>query len=111
MFFYFLFPDLIAENWYPQTYIITDGDTLKRNGVRYRLEGLDAPEINQICPLIIRLGMWISSSLYLEQLHGKEGLSVRILGKIAKRTLIRCYIFKDDNRMDIEILWLKRDML
>ena len=48
---FFFPPSLIAENWYPQTYIITDGDTLKRNGVRYRLEGLDAPEINQICTL------------------------------------------------------------
>ena len=35
-----------ALDWNPQTYTITDGDTLKRNGIRYRLEGMDAPEIN-----------------------------------------------------------------
>ena len=38
-------------DWNPETYSITDGDTLKRNDVRYRLEGMDAPEINQICAL------------------------------------------------------------
>ena len=39
---FFFSISLIAENWNPQTFTITDGDTLKRNGVRYRLEGLDA---------------------------------------------------------------------
>ena len=47
IFFIFFFSiSLIAEDWNPQTYTITDGDTLKRNGISYRLEGMDAPEIN-----------------------------------------------------------------
>jgi len=29
---------------------ITDGDTLKQNGVTYRLWGIDAPEAKQVCP-------------------------------------------------------------
>ncbi len=28
---------------------VTDGDTLRLNGTNYRLEGIDAPEIDQIC--------------------------------------------------------------
>ena len=28
---------------------ITDGDTLKQNGVTYRLWGIDAPEAKQVC--------------------------------------------------------------
>jgi endonuclease YncB( thermonuclease family) len=29
---------------------ITDGDTLKQEGVTYRLWGIDAPEAKQVCP-------------------------------------------------------------
>lgn len=29
---------------------ITDGDTLRMNGVTYRLHGIDAPETKQDCP-------------------------------------------------------------
>ena len=29
---------------------ISDGDTLKQNGVTYRLWGIDAPEAKQVCP-------------------------------------------------------------
>ena len=106
---FFFPPSLIAENWYPQTYIITDGDTLKRNGVRYRLEGLDAPEINQICTLNNQ--DWecgLAAALYLEQLHGKEGFECKDRGQDRyKRILVRCYIFKDDNRMDIGSIMVK----
>ena len=49
--FFFLTLNVQAEDWNPQTYTITDGDTLKRNGIRYRLEGMDAPEIKQNCTL------------------------------------------------------------
>ena len=93
----------IAKDWTPKTYAITDGDTLKRNGVRYRLEGIDAPEINQICTLNNQ--DWecgLAAALYLEQLHGIEGFECEDLGQDRyKRILARCYIFKDDNRMDI----------
>ena len=46
--FLFLTLNVQAEDWNPQTYTVIDGDTLKRNGIRYRLEGMDAPEINQL---------------------------------------------------------------
>src|SRR4051812_6032193 len=29
---------------------VTDGDTIKQNGVTYRLWGIDAPEAKQVCP-------------------------------------------------------------
>jgi endonuclease YncB( thermonuclease family) len=29
---------------------ITDGDTLKQDGVTYRLGGIDAPEAKEVCP-------------------------------------------------------------
>ena len=94
---------LIAEDWNPQIYYITDGDTLKRNGIRYRLEGIDAPEINQICN--INNQDWecgLAAALYLEQLHGKDGFECKNLGQDRyKRILARCYIFKNDSLMDI----------
>ena len=110
VFFIFFFPsNLMAENWNPQTFTITDGDTLKRKGVRYRLEGIDAPEINQICTLNNK--DWecgLAAALYLEQLHGTDGFECEELGQDRyKRILARCYIFKDDNRMDIGSIMVK----
>ena len=32
------------------TQTVTDGDTLKQGGVTYRLWGIDAPELAQVCP-------------------------------------------------------------
>ena len=93
----------VEISWNPHAYTITDGDTLKRNGVRYRLEGIDAPEINQVCTLNSQ--DWecgLAAALYLEQLHGIEGFECEDLGQDHyKRILARCYIFKNDNRMDI----------
>ena len=111
VFFIFFFPsNLMAENWNPQTFTITDGDTLKRNGVRYRLEGMDAPEINQICTLNNK--DWecgLAAALYLEQLHGTNGFECEDLGQDRyKRILARCYIFKDDNRMDIGSIMVRK---
>ena len=100
----------IAKDWTPQTYAITDGDTLKRNGVRYRLEGIDAPEINQICTLNNQ--DWecgLAAALYLEQLHGTDGFECKELGQDRyKRILARCYIFKDGNRMDIGSIMVRK---
>ena len=92
-----------ALDWKPQNYTVTDGDTLKRNGIRYRLEGMDAPEINQICTLNNQ--DWecgLAAALYLEQLHGEDGFECEDLGQDRyKRILARCYILEDGNRMDI----------
>jgi len=93
----------IAKDWNPQTFSITDGDTLKRDGIRYRLEGMDAPEINQICTLNNK--DWecgLAAALYLEQLHGTDGFECENVGQDRyKRILARCYIYKDHKRMDI----------
>ena len=107
---FFLSISLIAEDWSPRIYNITDGDTLKRNGIRYRLEGFDAPEINQICNLNNK--DWecgLAAALYLEQLHGTDGFECEELGKDRyKRILARCYIFKDGNRMDIGSIMVRK---
>ena len=106
---FFFSISLIAEDWNPQTYTITDGDTLKRNGISYRLEGMDAPEINQICNLNNQ--DWecgLAATLYLEQLHGKDGFECEDLGQDRyKRILARCYILKNDNRKDIGSLMVE----
>lgn len=44
----FLFALLVSSSAGAQ--VITDGDTLKLNGVTYRLWGMDAPETKQDCP-------------------------------------------------------------
>ncbi len=81
LFFLFMSPTLVAQDtsWNPLTYSIVDGDTLKRNGVRYRLQGMDAPEINQICTIGER--EWecgLAATIYLEQLHGEDGFECQI---------------------------------
>lgn len=38
---------LISINCFAQNIYVFDGDTFKYNGIRYRLEGIDAPEISQ----------------------------------------------------------------
>ena len=107
--FFFLTLNIQAEDWNPQTYTITDGDTLKRDGIRYRLEGLDAPEINQICTLNNQ--DWecgLAAALYLEQLQGTDGFECEDIGQDRyKRVLARCYILEDDNRMDIGSLMVR----
>ena len=98
-----------TEDWKPQTYTITDGDTLKRNGIRYRLTGIDAPEINQVCTLNNQ--DWecgLAAALYLEQLHGTDGFECEDLGQDRyKRILSRCYVIDGGNRMDIASLMVK----
>ena len=111
IFLIFSFPSVIALDidWNPQTYSITDGDSLKRNDVRYRLEGMDAPEINQICTLNNK--DWecgLAAALYLEQLHGKNGFECKNLGQDRyKRISARCYILEDGNRIDIGSLMVR----
>jgi len=105
LFFLFMSPTLVAQDtsWNPLTYSIVDGDTLKRNGVRYRLQGMDAPEINQICTIGER--EWecgLAATIYLEQLHGEDGFECQDLGRDRyKRILARCYISKAGNRIDV----------
>lgn len=44
----FLFFIIVSPSWAEQA-IITDGDTLIVNGITYRLNGIDAPESDQLC--------------------------------------------------------------
>ena len=39
---------VIGPSWAEEA-IITDGDTLILNGILYRLDGIDAPETDQVC--------------------------------------------------------------
>jgi len=43
-----LFFVTVSPSWSVEA-IITDGDTLKLNGTPYRLDGIDAPETDQVC--------------------------------------------------------------
>lgn len=40
---------VLAEPGRAAEAIVTDGDTLVMNGAPYRLDGIDAPETNQMC--------------------------------------------------------------
>lgn len=50
--------------------IITDGDTIKQNGVTYRLWGIDAPEAKQDCPDGWPAG-WMATTRLLELTAGR----------------------------------------
>ncbi|MDC3320775.1 thermonuclease family protein [Hyphomicrobiales bacterium] len=99
----------VEIDWNPKVFSITDGDTLKRNGKRYRLEGIDAPEINQNCSLNNK--NWecgLAATLYLRKLHGKDGFECKDNGQDRyKRILARCYILADGDRIDIGSLMVK----
>ena len=43
-----LFCIVIGPSWAEEA-IITDGGTLMLNGIPYRLDGIDAPETDQVC--------------------------------------------------------------
>ena len=52
---------------------IVDGDTLHIKGVKYRLHGIDAPEIDQMCE--------INKKSYYCGLHSKSYLESLVVGK------------------------------
>lgn len=39
----------LGEQEYAGRFVVMDGDSLEQNGIRFRLEGIDAPEARQTC--------------------------------------------------------------
>ena len=72
------FPAVIAEevSWIPK---IVDGDTININNYKFRLEGIDAPEMRQICK---------KESLKISYLIGFTFYKDYSCGKISKEKLI-----------------------
>ena len=86
--FLFLSPILHAEEikGYPK---IIDGDTIKIQSYKIRLEGIDAPEINQRCKRsYFKISLFISVNFEKEYLCGKE--SKNKLEKKIANTLVVC---------------------
>ena len=75
-------------------YQVIDGDTLKRNGARFRLQGLDATELKQMC--LIDEKSWScgqDSKDYLNKLHGKDGfLCIKVGQDRYQRDLVKCFV-------------------
>lgn len=58
---------------------VIDGDSLQIGAVRYRLNGIDAPEVEQVCPDGWPAGF--EAKRYLEQLvDGKQIRCIRLYG-------------------------------
>ena len=87
---------------------VIDGDTIKFNEKKFRLYGIDAPEINQKCK--------INGKDYFCGRKSKDFLEAKILGKEIsclekdkdryKRIIARCYLQnKDLNKMMVKNGW------
>ena len=80
-----------------------DGDSLKRDKKRYRLHGIDAPELKQLC--------WIddqpwscgeASRNYLMAMQGKEGmLCIKIDEDRYRRDIVKCSVQTKDGIKDV----------
>ena len=84
-------------------YSVIDGDSLKRDKKRYRLHGIDAPELKQLC--------WIddqpwscgeASRNYLIAMQGKEGmLCIKIDEDRYRRDIVKCSVQTKDGIKDV----------
>ena len=84
-------------------YSVIDGDSLKRDKKRYRLHGIDAPELKQLC--------WIddqpwscgkASRNYLMAMQGKEGmLCIKIDEDRYQRDIVKCSVKTKDGIKDV----------
>ena len=84
-------------------YSVIDGDSLKRDKKRYRLHGIDAPELKQLC--------WIddqpwscgeASRNYLMAMQGKEGmLCIKIDEDRYQRDIVKCSVQTNDGIKDV----------
>ena len=84
-------------------YSVIDGDSLKRDKKRYRLHGIDAPELKQLC--------WIddqpwscgeASRNYLMAMQGKEGmLCIKIDEDRYQRDIVKCSVQTKDGIKDV----------
>lgn len=68
---------------------VIDGDSLQIDGKKYRLNGIDAPEMEQICPDGWPAGH--EARHYLEQLvRGKQVVCIPLVGKRNDEILALC---------------------
>ena len=77
-------PFLVAASllaaWPAAGQTVIDGDSLQIGAVRYRLNGIDAPEADQVCPDDWPAG--VETRRYLEQLvDGKQIRCIRLYGE------------------------------
>jgi endonuclease YncB( thermonuclease family) len=84
-------------------YQIIDGDSLKRDKKRYRLQGIDAPELKQLC--------WIddqpwscgeTAGDYLKSIQGREGLfCIKVDEDRYRRDIVKCSVQTKDGIKDV----------
>ena len=84
-------------------YSVIDGDSLKRDKKRYRLHGIDAPELKQLCWVDDQ--PWLcgeASRNYLIAIQGKEGM---LCNKIDEdrylRDIVKCSVQTKDGIKDV----------
>lgn len=90
---------LLLRSDIAQPIVVIDGDTLRRDGVTYRLFGFDAPEIHHAkCDEERALGL--RAKARMEQLTGNSEWFIEALPKREKygRTLARLWIGDKDAR-------------
>ena len=84
-------------------YQIIDGDSLKRHQKRYRIQGIDAPELKQLC--------WIddqpwscgeAAGDYLRSIQGREGLfCIKVDEDRYRRDIVKCSVQTKDGIKDV----------
>ena len=84
-------------------YQVIDGDSLKRHQMRYRIQGIDAPELKQLC--WIEDKQWScgeASRDYLRKIQGIEGLfCIKVDEDRYRRDIVKCSVQTNDGIKDV----------
>ena len=84
-------------------YQVIDGDSLKRHQMRYRIQGIDAPELKQLC--WIEDKQWScgeASRDYLRKIQGREGLfCIKVDEDRYRRDIVKCSVQTNDGIKDV----------
>ena len=84
-------------------YQVIDGDSLKRDKKRYRIQGIDAPELKQLC--WIKDQPWSCGEAagdYLRTIQGKEGLHcIKVDEDRYRRDIVKCSVQTKDGIKDV----------
>ena len=84
-------------------YQIIDGDTLKKNQKRYRIQGIDSPELRQLC--WIEDQPWLcgeASRDYLINIQGSSGmLCIKVDKDRYQRDIVKCSVKTYDGLKDV----------